>query len=93
MSLCRLVSVCWKLLSWICWKLRSAINFVGNVGHCFCLWSCTVSDDQDPVADKKDLNFCLLHFKFLLNPYHILAGTTDAIKFRLSCDGSRHNVL
>ena len=47
----------------------------GRNANCFCLWSCTVSDDQDPVADKKDLNFCLLHFKFRLNPlYHILAG-------------------
>ena len=50
-----LVSVCWKLLSWICWKLRSAINVVGNVGHCFCLWSCTVSDDQDPLQPRTSL--------------------------------------
>jgi hypothetical protein len=30
-----LVSVCWKLLSWICWKLRSAINVVGSGGGHF----------------------------------------------------------
>ncbi len=48
--------VCWKLLSWICWKLRSAINVVDNVGHCFCLWSCTVSDNQNPLQPRS--SFC-----------------------------------
>jgi len=30
-----LVCACWKLLSWICLKLRSAITVVGNVWYCY----------------------------------------------------------
>ena len=55
-----------------------------------------VSNIVSKLSRQQDLNFCLLHFKFLMTPlYHILAlGTTDAIKFRLSCDSdeTRHIV-
>jgi len=61
----------WPFHGW-CWYrfvlLLSASDFFGNMLLKF-------SNIVSKLSRQQDLNFCLLHFKFLLNPlYHILAG-------------------
>ena len=80
----------WLYLLWFsCRAAKSALDFSGDM-------FLKVSNIVSKSSRQQDLNFCLLHFKFLMTPlYHILAlGTTDAIKFRLSCDSdeTRHIV-
>ena len=80
---------CLYLLWFSCQAARSALDFSGDM-------FLKVSNIVSKSSRQQDLNFCLPHFKFLMTPlYHILAlGTTDAIKFRLSCDSdeTRHIV-